>query len=196
MNGNKATWLWVGCTLLIVLCVAPAFAQQKPTIDIPDEVKTAVSQLAKPRTDVRLPPSMTYDPNENNWLAEKIKAVSKFANIGSRNTSAPFVMLAGYYDTDVTYQDGGTFKFIAYVWDPDGYSDIGNVEIYYASTPTSVYLADDGNNGDFGAGDSIFGISVPIPPLTLPSDRYLLEIVATDLEGNQSDMWPYLTIHP
>ncbi len=134
--------------------------------------------------------------NEYNWIVEKIKAIQEFTADTEYETSAPFIMLAGYYDTDITEEEGGTFKMIAYVYDPDGPQDVVKVEIYYQGMPTGVLLYDDGQHGDFGANDQVWGFVAEVPPNTVPAGEYLLELKAFDAENNESDLWPYLTIHP
>ena len=104
-------------------------------------------------------------------------------------------MVGGYWDTELTYEDGGQLTLLCYVSDPNGKQDIQSVEIYFGGVGTGVLMQDNGTQGDFAAGDGVYGWSVPIPPVTLPAGQYLLEIVATDMSGELSDMWPYLTIN-
>ncbi|MBN2054284.1 hypothetical protein JW905_05145 [bacterium] len=196
MRGKMSAVTAVAGALLVMFNAGAAWAFDLKDITLPEEMMQSLGTSGYVSDNLSLPPSMRYDKHENDWVVERIKAVAGFANDHARNPGAPYIMLAGYYDTDVTYAAGGTFTLIAYVMDMDGYSDIASVEVHYMSAPTGVYLMDDGNSGDFGAGDSVFGLSVTIPPNTLPPDRYLLELVATDMSGNQSDIWPYLTIHP
>ncbi len=143
-----------------------------------------------------LPPSLLYDEMEYDWFAEKMRYLSEGASIGDTGSQAPFIMLAGYYDTDVTYVDGGNLKIIAYVMDPDGPEDIASVELYYETIPTGVYLLDNGASGDFGANDQIYGWQANLDPYSLPAGQYRLELIARDYAGNESDLWPYLTVHP
>lgn len=143
-----------------------------------------------------LPPSLTYSAAEHDWLAIRAQAMAEDSTFGDRDNQPPYVMLGGYFDTEVTFQDGGTVNLIAYVMDPDGYSDIARVEIYFAGQGTGVLLQDDGAHGDFSAGDQVFGFTVPVGPEILPAGNYTLEIQAVDQQGNRSDLWPYLTVHP
>jgi len=140
--------------------------------------------------------NLGFDANSHNWLIDHVRALATQPSADSQAGQPPYIMLAGYYNTDVTSADGGTFTMIAYVMDPEGQQDISQVELYYGGTATGVMLADDGTQGDFGAGDQVYGLTVPIAPGVLPAGSYTLELVATDLSGNQSDMWPYLTVHP
>ncbi len=105
--------------------------------------------------------------------------------------SRPFVNLAGYMDTHITTASGGKFNLIAWVTDPD--EDVQNVEIFYDSAPTGVFLKDDGSQGDATANDSLYTLATSINPGAAPGS-YLLEILARDQAGNESYLWPYLTI--
>lgn len=131
-----------------------------------------------------------FNAEEFDWFLTEL---AMFSAAPAPAGSPPFIMLAGYMDTDISYQDGGTLNMLAYVTDPD--SAIASVEIYYAGMPTGVFLNDNGFSGDFGAGDGLWGLLLEIAPYTVPAGEYLLELRAMDTEGNLSDLWPYLTIH-
>jgi hypothetical protein len=107
----------------------------------------------------------------------------------------PYIMVGGYWDTQISSAAGGRVTLLCYVSDPQGPGNIAQVELYFNQRPTGVTLFDDGRHGDFAANDSVFGIQFDIDPGSLPAGQYLLELVATDRDGNQSDMWPYLTIN-
>jgi hypothetical protein len=120
-------------------------------------------------------------------------AVIREGRAGAR----PYIMVGGYWDTQVTATAGGTVTLLCYVSDPDGYADIDHVELYYGQTGTGVNLHDDATQGDFAPADGVFGLQFPItPPNLLPAGRYLLELRAFDKSGLASDIWPYLTINP
>lgn len=105
----------------------------------------------------------------------------------------PIIMMAGYMDSDISWMDGGTLRILAWVVDPE--EDPLTVEIFFGGEPTGVMLLDDGEHGDFGAEDGLFGLTMEVPERSLPPADYLLELAARDHHGNQSDLWPYLTIH-
>ncbi|MBN2055146.1 VCBS repeat-containing protein [bacterium] len=108
----------------------------------------------------------------------------------------PEVAMGGYMGTQASPEMGGPLNLVAFVQDPDGYSDIHYVELYFGGAGTGVYLQDDGANGDFAAGDGIFGLSITIPPYDqLPEGLYLLEVRAVDQDGNPSALWPYLNVY-
>lgn len=128
------------------------------------------------------------------WTLLKEQMMAPDQSAYSEGNNPPFIMMAGYMDTDVTWEDGGTFKMLAWVWDAE--NDVASVRLYYDGQPTDVFLLDDGNSADFEAGDSLYGLTFEIQPYTLPPGEYILELRAEDVQGNQSDLWPYLTIHP
>lgn len=118
------------------------------------------------------------------------------AEMKARGANKPFIMVGGYWDTQISATSGGLLTLICYVSDPDGQDDIAGVELYYNQQPTGAFLMDNGQMGDFAAGDYVYGIQAQIAaPDLLPAGQYLLELVAYDHSGNQSDMWPYLTIN-
>jgi Peptidase family C25 len=106
--------------------------------------------------------------------------------------SEPVIYVAGFMNTRISAKNGGHLQIMAFVLDPDGPDHIDQVEILYAGQPTGVFLVDDGNNGDLGPGDSVYGISVPIGPNLLDPFVHPLGIRATDIEGNVSDSYPAL----
>ncbi|MCD4653163.1 hypothetical protein K8T06_04445 [bacterium] len=128
------------------------------------------------------------------WIDLRRQMLIPGAGYYAEGNEAPFVMMAGYMDTNITWEEGGVFKMIAWAWDPD--NDVVSVELYYEGVTTGVFLLDDGNSGDFDAGDDLYGMTFDIPPYTLPEAEYILELRACDTMGNLSDLWPYLTIHP
>jgi hypothetical protein len=132
-------------------------------------------------------------PEENHWMTERLRMLDSL-NYPQDASTIPCIMMAGYMDTDISWADGGKFTMLAYVLDMD--SDIDYVEMYWEGEPTGVYLYDDGAHGDFGVDDSLWGISFDIDPLTFPEGQYLIELRARDVDGNFSDIWPYLTVHP
>jgi len=110
------------------------------------------------------------------------------------DSGRPQVGCGGFYDSYITTTNGGNLTLMAYVQDPDGLIDIASVEIYYGGAPTGVLLPDDGTQGDWNAGDGLYMISVPVSG-GIPAMDYLVEVVARDLSGNQSMMYPYLTVY-
>ncbi len=123
------------------------------------------------------------------WTQLAEQSRSRWSSQAGRS---PVIQMAGYMDTDISYYKGGELWMLAWVDDPDG--DIETVEIYFEGLPTGVFLQDDGQSGDFGKGDGLYGIKIPIAEKRVNPLTCVLELKATDSMGNTSDLWPYLTI--
>ncbi len=107
-------------------------------------------------------------------------------------SETPLIWWSGLSDTYVSAANGGYLKMLSYVVDYQ--NDIDTVEIYWQGEPTGAFLRDDGQHGDYGAGDRIYGLAAPVEPLSPGAvGSYLYELVATDTQGNQSYVWPYFT---
>ena len=102
----------------------------------------------------------------------------------------PTVWMAGYFGSHISQRLGGKLHVVAYCTDPD--NDIARVDLCYDGEPL-VSLHDDGQSQDGLAGDGIYGCFVNVQP-GLPAGPYLLEVRATDAEGNTSNVWPYVTV--
>ena len=131
---------------------------------------------------------------EPDWYIEMINAVEPAFTYGNSVGEPPYIMMAGYMDSEISWSEGGKFHMLAYVTDYD--SSVESVELYYWGEPTGSYLYDDGRHGDFAAGDELWGLEFDVDPELVPEGDYLFELRAQDSDGNLSDIWPYLTIHP
>ena len=107
----------------------------------------------------------------------------------------PIVEYAGFGPSSVTEAQGGDLFVFAKVSTPDGRNDISSVEIFFSGEPTGLFLHDDGLDGDAVRGDGVFTFFMRLLPGTFTKGHYLIEIIATDSSGLQSDMWPYLSVH-
>ncbi|MBN2055241.1 hypothetical protein JW905_09985 [bacterium] len=119
----------------------------------------------------------------------------EYLNFIGRGPMQPKIMVGGFWDTVVTTESGGDLTMLMLGGDPDGDSDIVNIELYYGGLPTSVYLSDDGMPFDWTANDNLYMLISPVDP-GLPADTFLIEGVARDSSGNLSHMYPYLTVNP
>ncbi len=108
--------------------------------------------------------------------------------------SDPIILMAGYRETRIE-NGGGQMTLIALVSDPQGLNDVTLVELYAGGAPTGILLYDDGESGDFDAGDGVFGYVLELEEGALDEGIYLLELAVRDAAGHQSDLWPYVTIH-
>lgn len=185
------------CNVLVFALVCPVGVAQThhPSVS---EIAEVVSLLGDTLS------SSTVVSDSNSWTPEKAQTGPSWSELQriylekessySEGNNAPFIMMAGYMDTEITWEDGGIFTMVAWVWDPE--NDVDTVELYYEGEPTDVFLLDDGQNADFGAGDTLYGLTFDVPAYALPAGEYVLELRARDSRGNLSDLWPYLTIHP
>jgi hypothetical protein len=137
------------------------------------------------------PPSVPVNPAgliDRGGYAEASWNIALRCAIEARATGAnkPYILAAGYNQTDLQVQSGGTIDILAAVTDYDGIDDIDYVELYYGGQPTGVHL------NDLGGG--LYGFTASVGENAVPVGKYLLELVAVDKDGNRSDMWPYLTV--
>lgn len=121
---------------------------------------------------------INYHDDSNHWY--------------SPASDRPYIYMAGYMDTRVSKDQGGTVSLVAVT---TGVHPSRSVELYYYGLPTGVYLMDDGQNNDFGAGDGVFGLTFSVGPGVLEPGHYPLQLRAVDIHGGVSDLWPYLTIN-
>ncbi|MBN2053584.1 exo-alpha-sialidase [bacterium] len=105
----------------------------------------------------------------------------------------PLILLGGFGETALTGAQHGMLRMAVMAFNPSGRSRIDSVELCYAGEPLGLELRDDGASADFGPGDSVYGIELPVPA-GAPDGEYLLEVKATDDTGDEA-WWPYLTIH-
>ena len=113
---------------------------------------------------------------------------------GASNDLPPVIESATFGDSFVSEAEGGGLSIFVETSTPDGKNDIARVELYFESAPTGLLMRDDGAEGDLVAGDGIYSYSIYIFPGMFTAGQYLVGIVATDSSGQQSDMWPYLTV--
>ncbi len=132
--------------------------------------------------------------------------VKAFDDVGNISTSSswekvtpqpvkPVIWAGGYMGKQISAAQGGVFGPWLYVSDPQGAETISRVEILMNLSPTGATLQvidplyGDPNGALYGFPD------LPIPPDSgIPAGTYLLEYVATDTEGNQSFVFPYLNV--
>jgi hypothetical protein len=177
---------------------APAAAPEVKDIDfskVQPDTYAYVASIERSVDEARLPFSKLAQ--QFIWGTDRLqkKGVNAKTSADSRGPNRPFIMVGGFWDTQLSESAGGRLTLICYVSDPDGPADVQGVELYMGEDHTNVFLQDDGNSGDFSAGDGVFGLQMDFTAGQVPAGQYLLELVATDQSGNESDMWPYLTIN-
>jgi hypothetical protein len=101
----------------------------------------------------------------------------------------PYIKLAGYGFTNITQASGGNLNIYALCEDQDLGGSVQTVKVFLGGVDTGVRLTDKNK-------DTIWELSVPGVPAGLQKGtEYVIELVAVDNEGNESDMWPYVTVH-
>ncbi len=140
-------------------------------------------------------PLFTVDPGSGYSAApESMTWESLESGINGGSSTAgdqPLIYVAGFMDTRVSASGGGQFTLLAVT---TGSEPVSEVELYYQGLPTGVMLFDNGAHNDFGAGDGVFGLSFSIGPDAIQTGDYPFQLRARDINGRQSDLWPYLTI--
>ncbi len=105
----------------------------------------------------------------------------------------PLILAGGFMGSVVSSTMGGELTIMAVVDPYTGSGEIERVELYYMGIPAGILLYDDGTHGDDVAGDNMFHTTISVEP-GLATGSYVLEIVATDTDGNQSPVFPYVTV--
>jgi len=105
----------------------------------------------------------------------------------------PLVLAGGFLGSVVSSTTGGELTIMAVVDPYTGSGQIESVELYYLGIPADIPLYDDGTHGDDVAGDNMFHTTINVEP-GLTTGSYILEIIATDTDGNQSPVFPYVTV--
>jgi len=105
----------------------------------------------------------------------------------------PLILAGGFMGSVVDSSTGGELTIMAVVDPYTGYGQIESVELFYMGIPAGILLYDDGTHGDDVAGDNMFHATIDVEP-GLATGSYILEIVATDTDGNQSPVFPYVTV--
>ncbi|MCD4653633.1 hypothetical protein K8T06_06825, partial [bacterium] len=133
------------------------------------------------------------------WMQQHIAGVVPWWYTKSRTIAnppdgnGPFIYAAGYNMSRVSTEAGGELNLIAMAID---YQDqITGMELFYAGMPTGLFLKDDGKSGDFAAADGVFGMKFSLGAGSMPAMDYLLEVRAYNNAGQESDIWPYFTVH-
>ncbi len=102
-------------------------------------------------------------------------------------------MLAGYWNTRLSKGERGMLSMLAFAAN----TNIKQVEIFYQGDATDIYLFDNGSQGDYGAGDGIFGLQLNLSASetsVIPSQT-LLELNGYDQSWNIIGSFPYLTVN-
>ncbi|MCD6327301.1 hypothetical protein J7M28_07090, partial [bacterium] len=158
-----------------------------------NEDTLTAKQFASIDLDIYQNDGGTWTPIENYTNFVGIPAGDAYI-IMFNNKLAPSVYAAGFFDAEVDSSAYFNLGIQAFVADPNGLSDVHEVELCYGGVPLGMFLKDDGNFDDALAGDGIFTFSQGYMPGTLFPGIYRLEVQATDTAGNKSVSWPSMNV--
>ena len=105
----------------------------------------------------------------------------------------PVVFTLDTSESHLSGQGGGIMDVKCYVWDPQGLHDIAAVQLCYEDMPTGIFLTDTGESGDPTPNDGFFSCRIPIEP-GVPTGNYLFTVRAVDCSGNESEVFPFLSL--
>lgn len=98
------------------------------------------------------------------------------------------ILAGGYWNSRLTEEEGGELQMIALARG----ADWDRLEVAFNGMPTGIYLFDDGNQGDFVAGDGVYGLKASVA-CGFPCQRLLIELLFSPFEPLTS-FWPFLSI--
>jgi len=130
-----------------------------------------------------------FTEGEEGWYIDDV-TVTPPASV-----SEPPVIIGGGFMHSQMIGPGETLRVVAMAKALGEGASIDRVELLFDGIPLGVILADDGENGDDFAGDGIYSTLFAVPNGT-PAGQYILQIVATDTQGQQSAPWPQLYVGP
>jgi len=105
----------------------------------------------------------------------------------------PLILAAGYITGGITSFSGGEVTMLALVVPGRLGAKVTNVGVFFDGVFTGAELFDDGQHGDFGPGDSVWGLEGEFGPGQVPGN-YLLSLRAVDENGLTSSTWPFLKV--
>ncbi|MBN1593896.1 MAG: M6 family metalloprotease domain-containing protein [Candidatus Coatesbacteria bacterium] len=106
----------------------------------------------------------------------------------------PVILAGGFLHTQVV-SSGDVLRVVALATAFGEGNSIDSVELLFDGIPLGVALLDEGGDGDDIAGDGIYSALFPVP-YGIPSGEYVLQVVATDEQGQESAPWPQLRVGP
>ena len=112
------------------------------------------------------------------------------------DNSPPVISRAGFMGGYISAGQSDNLTVRADVSDPDGDSQISSVTLFIGTLEGiqigSFEMLDDGQDGDIASGDGVYTKRFWVD--SAPAGIYTFEIVAEDLSGAASDVWPYMNI--
>ncbi|MBU1627332.1 immune inhibitor A, partial [bacterium] len=133
---------------------------------------------------------------ENNDLPDRVQFNWGEDFTGSQTdlTNGPRIIFGGYWDTKIDPGNAvNTLKMKVLVTHPDGLNSIDSVGFFYGNEMTNFRFNDNGLDDDGQGGEGIYSIQLELANYPEPGN-YILTVVAKDIYGNMSNIFPYLHI--
>ncbi|MBN2053408.1 M1 family metallopeptidase [bacterium] len=113
---------------------------------------------------------------------------------GEMTRPGPPVLMAGTWNSRIGASEGGLLTLLAFC--PDTPYGPAGLELMLGDDPTGLFLGDDGEHGDFDAGDGIFGLVLDFPPgvLSDAAGTWPIGIQSSDGFGFSRAAWPALEV--
>lgn len=108
-------------------------------------------------------------------------------------TPRPRIALGGASVRKLDLNGPPLLRIIALVTHPDGPESIESVTLLHQGMQTGLSLSDNGTDGDDAASDSIYTLVLEVPEVSDLAGA-TLELLATDVNGNSSYVFPYLWV--
>ncbi len=156
----------------------PVFLTPTPTATVPSPTLSSTPTS----TPTQITPTDSPTPTRTMTLSPSPTATAT-------RVPGAMISLAGYFDTRLTSQAGGTLNIIALVTD----RAFDTVSIFIDNSPSGIFLYDTGESGDFEPGDLIYGLIMQLAPGAIKG-RYLLEIRANDPVNVRYQTFPALVV--
>lgn len=106
----------------------------------------------------------------------------------------PRILAAGYLTDGVTSFNGGEVTLLALVGPGLNGRGASHVGVFFDGIFSGVLLHDDGQHGDFGPGDGIWGLMASFAPGQVPGNT-LVGLKAVDENGEAGAMWPFVNVY-
>jgi len=109
--------------------------------------------------------------------------------------AGPQIRLGGCSMRKLAWDQAPKLRFIALVTHCEGPVAVESVRVLFNGIWSGLLLFDDGSHGDETAGDSVFTLVVDAGSQS-GARGALLSLLARDVHGNESDLFPYLWVNP
>lgn len=134
-----------------------------------------------------------FIPGETSFRSTPRAIAGGVLSVTMSETTHPQIKLSGASVRKLDPDGPAYLRLIALVAHPEGPSAIQRVSVLFEGLDSGLVLKDDGMSGDDLAGDSIYSMAMEVPAVNSRNGA-VLELIATDTDGNASDLSPYLWV--